>query len=50
MGLGEPDEHYDVKDFKEKFGGRRVNHGRFFRVNSAAWYGALRLFSGLHIA
>ena len=50
MGHGEPDEHSGVKDFKEKFGGRRVNHGRFFRVNSAAWYGALRLFPGLHIA
>ena len=38
MGLGKPDEPYGVRDFKERFGGRWVNHGRFSRVNRAAWY------------
>lgn len=38
MGLGKPGEPYGVRDFKEKFGGSWVNHGRFFRVNQAFLY------------
>jgi serine/alanine adding enzyme len=38
MGLGKPGKPYGVRDFKEKFGGTWVNHGRFFRVNQALWY------------
>lgn len=32
MGAGRPDEGYGVRDFKAKFGGKLVEHGRFFCV------------------
>jgi hypothetical protein len=32
MGGGKPDEEYGVRDFKARFGGRRVEYGRFRRV------------------
>lgn len=32
MGAGKPDEDYGVRDFKAKFGGRLVEHGRFLCV------------------
>ena len=32
MGAGKPDESYGVRDFKAKFGGKLVEHGRFLHV------------------
>lgn len=32
MGAGKPDEGYGVRDFKAKFGGKLVEHGRFLCV------------------
>jgi lipid II:glycine glycyltransferase (peptidoglycan interpeptide bridge formation enzyme) len=32
MGAGKPDEAYGVRDFKAKFGGKLVEHGRFLFV------------------
>lgn len=32
MGAGSPDEAYGVRDFKAKFGGQEVEHGRFLYV------------------
>jgi len=32
MGAGKPDEAYGVRDFKAKFGGKEVEHGRFLCV------------------
>ena len=38
MGAGKPDEGYGVRDFKAKFGGELVEHGRFLRVNQKLKY------------
>ena len=35
MGAGKPNEGYGVRDFKAKFGGQLVEHGRFLRVNNS---------------
>jgi lipid II:glycine glycyltransferase (peptidoglycan interpeptide bridge formation enzyme) len=32
MGAGKPDESYGVREFKSKFGGELVEHGRFLSV------------------
>jgi lipid II:glycine glycyltransferase (peptidoglycan interpeptide bridge formation enzyme) len=32
MGAGSPDKDYGVREFKSKFGGEEVEHGRFFKV------------------
>ena len=32
MGAGRPDESYGVRDFKAKFGGTQVEHGRYLKV------------------
>ena len=32
MGAGKPDENYGVRDFKEKFGGKLVENGRFLYI------------------
>ena len=32
MGAGKPDEAYGVRDFKARFGGEQVEHGRFLHV------------------
>ncbi len=32
MGAGKPNEHYGVREFKAKFGGKLVEHGRFQAV------------------
>jgi lipid II:glycine glycyltransferase (peptidoglycan interpeptide bridge formation enzyme) len=32
MGAGKPDEEYGVRDFKARFGGEQVEHGRFIKV------------------
>lgn len=34
MGAGKPDEDYGVRDFKAKFGGELVEHGRFIKINN----------------
>ena len=39
MGAGKPDEGYGVRDFKAKFGGQLVEHGRFVHVLNPALYG-----------
>jgi|LakMenEpi03Aug12_release.lakeMendotaPanAssembly.Ray.scaffolds.fasta_scaffold00005_145 serine/alanine adding enzyme len=38
MGAGKPDEDYGVRDFKAKFGGELVEHGRFVKINNKALY------------
>ena len=38
MGAGSPEEYYGVRDFKAKFGGDLVEHGRFRLVNKKVLY------------
>ena len=38
MGAGKPDEAYGVRDFKAKFGGAEVEHGRFLCVTKPLLY------------
>jgi len=38
MGAGKPNEGYGVRDFKAKFGGQLVEHGRFLRVLNPLLY------------
>ena len=38
MGAGEPDKNYGVREFKSKFGGELVEHGRFLFVNNITLY------------
>lgn len=38
MGAGKPDEAYGVRDFKAKFGGELVEHGRFLCVRKSLLY------------
>ena len=38
MGAGKPNEGYGVREFKEKFGGKLVEHGRFLHVNNRILY------------
>lgn len=38
MGAGKPDEGYGVRDFKSKFGGELVEHGRFLKINQKLLY------------
>lgn len=38
MGLGKPEIAYGVRDFKLRFGGTQVNHGRFARRNNKILY------------
>lgn len=38
MGAGKPDEAYGVRDFKAKFGGEEVEHGRFLCVTKPLLY------------
>lgn len=38
MGAGKPDEVYGVRDFKAKFGGKEVEHGRFLSVTQPILY------------
>jgi serine/alanine adding enzyme len=46
MGAGKPDEDYGVRDFKAKFGGELVTHGRFLKINQPFLYsiGKLALY------
>lgn len=39
MGAGKPEEGYGVRNFKSKFGGELVEHGRFLHVNNVFLYG-----------
>ena len=32
MGAGTPNEAYGVRDFKARFGGKEVEHGRFIQL------------------
>ena len=38
MGAGKPDEAYGVRDFKAKFGGEEVEHGRFLCITKPLLY------------
>ena len=38
MGAGKPDESYGVRDFKARFGGKQVEHGRFLHVRKPVLY------------
>ena len=38
MGAGKPDEAYGVRDFKAKFGGELVEHGRFLCIRKPLLY------------
>lgn len=38
MGAGKPDEAYGVRDFKAKFGGAEVEHGRFLCITRPLLY------------
>ena len=38
MGAGTPNEAYGVRDFKAKFGGKEVEHGRFLCVTKPILY------------
>ena len=38
MGAGKPDEAYGVREFKAKFGGREVEHGRFVCITKPLLY------------
>lgn len=38
MGAGKPDEAYGVRDFKAKFGGAEVEHGRFLCITKPLLY------------
>ncbi len=38
MGAGKPDEAYGVRDFKAKFGGKEVEHGRFVCITKSLQY------------
>lgn len=38
MGAGKPDEAYGVRDFKARFGGKEVEHGRFLCVTKPVLY------------
>ena len=38
MGAGTPDEAYGVRDFKAKFGGTEVEHGRFLSITKPLLY------------
>lgn len=38
MGAGKPNEGYGVRDFKSKFGGQLVEHGRFLYVSNPFLY------------
>lgn len=38
MGAGKPDEAYGVRDFKARFGGNLVEHGRFLNVTQPFLY------------
>lgn len=38
MGAGKPEDHYGVRDFKAKFGGAEMEHGRFLCITKPLLY------------
>ena len=38
MGAGKPDEGYGVREFKSKFGGELLEHGRFLYICKPSLY------------
>jgi serine/alanine adding enzyme len=38
MGAGSPDDQYGVRDFKARFGGEEVNHGRYIKIMNPSLY------------
>ena len=38
MGAGKPEEAYGVRDFKARFGGEQVEHGRYLYVRNPLLY------------
>ena len=38
MGAGTPDEHYGVRDFKARFGGKLVENGRYLLISKRTLY------------
>jgi lipid II:glycine glycyltransferase (peptidoglycan interpeptide bridge formation enzyme) len=38
MGAGSPDEAYGVREFKSRFGGEEVEHGRFILILNPIMY------------
>ncbi|MCC5918096.1 MAG: GNAT family N-acetyltransferase [Cryomorphaceae bacterium] len=38
MGAGSPDEAYGVREFKSRFGGEEVEHGRFIKILNPAMF------------
>lgn len=47
MGAGKPEEGYGVREFKAKFGGKLVEHGRFLYVCNPLLYKIGKLFIGI---
>lgn len=43
MGAGKPDDDYGVREFKSKFGGELVEHGRFLKINNKMLYNTGKL-------
>ncbi len=43
LGMGKPSQEYGVRDFKERFGGQQVRHGRFFAVNHRFRYALAKM-------
>jgi len=43
LGMGKPSQEYGVRDFKERFGGQQVRHGRFFAVNNRFRYALAKM-------
>jgi serine/alanine adding enzyme len=44
MGAGKPEENYGVRNFKMKFGGELVNHGRFLKIYKKLIYSLASLY------
>ncbi len=47
MGAGKPSEKYGVREFKERFGGKLVEYGRFVCVNNKSLYSLGKLYMKL---
>jgi lipid II:glycine glycyltransferase (peptidoglycan interpeptide bridge formation enzyme) len=43
LGAGSPEHDYGVREFKSRFGGELVRHGRYRRINSRILYAAGKL-------
>ena len=51
MGMGKPDEPYGVRDFKARFGGTWLNHGRWNKITNLPLYAlAETLYNILYVA